>query len=145
MRNGSENKSTIISIGTAVPDFVTNQDTILEFMQYAYDEPVASRKLDVLFNHSGIDKRYSVIPDFCNQGVRELFPETQEIPPLNERVELYKEKALPLAVRAVQRSLKNIHSSLNDIGITHLITVTCTGLYAPGLDAELMEQLNLSP
>jgi predicted naringenin-chalcone synthase len=30
-----------------------------------------------------------------------------------------------------------------DFKVTHLITVTCTGLYAPGFDTEIMEQLNL--
>ena len=54
----------IISIGTAVPKHRTAQPAILEFMQAAYGNDVASRKLNVLFNNSGISSRYSVLPDF---------------------------------------------------------------------------------
>jgi predicted naringenin-chalcone synthase len=56
--------STIISIGTAVPEYGAKQSTILEFMQTAYHDETASRKLNILFHNSGINKRYSVLPDF---------------------------------------------------------------------------------
>ena len=60
--------SKIISIGTALPEFGTKQNTILEFMCTAYDDVTAARKLKVLFHQSGINTRYSVIPDFGNHN-----------------------------------------------------------------------------
>ncbi len=135
----------IVSIATSVPEYTSSQDTILEFMDEAYQDKDASRKLKVLFHHSGINNRYSAIPDFSGTAERVLFPLTHEQPMVSERMDVYKQKALPLAVQAAQKAFENIESSVNDFGITHLITVTCTGMYAPGLDAELLQELNLPP
>ncbi len=142
MKTGSDS-SRIISIGTAVPDYASSQDTILSFMQEAYQDAVASRKLKVLFHQSGINTRHSSIPDFTGSGVRMLFPITHELPDVSERLAVYKQNALPLAVKAVEKAFKSIQTSVRDFVITHLITVTCTGLYAPGIDADLMQELEL--
>lgn len=142
MKTGID-KSRIISIGTAVPEYEALQDTILEFMQDVYSEPVASRKLNMLFQHSGINTRYSVVPDFSNQGSNILFSKNNGKPFLEERIDVYKQHALPLAIGAIHSAFKRLKLPVNEFGITHLITVTCTGLHAPGLDAELMEHLKL--
>ena len=141
MKTGSDT-SRIISIGTAVPDYAASQDTILSFMQEAYQDADASRKLKVLFHHSGINTRHSSISDFAG-GERILFPVTRELPDVAERMNVFKQNALPLAVKAVEKAFDSIQTSVRDFGITHLITVTCTGLYAPGIDADLMHALDL--
>ncbi len=136
--------SKIISIGTAVPQYGTPQKTILDFMRKAYQDDTASRKLNILFSHSGINSRYSVIPDFRSEhGKPRLFIENQSLPTIDDRMKVYKESAVLLALSAIQNSLRKLGTSVEEFGITHLITVTCTGLYAPGLDAEIMEQLDL--
>ena len=57
--------SRIISIGTAVPEFGTKQNDLLAFMVSAYNNnETDSRKLNLLFKNSGIETRYSVVPDF---------------------------------------------------------------------------------
>ncbi|HEY0029419.1 MAG TPA: type III polyketide synthase [Bacteroidia bacterium] len=136
--------SKIISIGTAVPKHRTAQPAILEFMQAAYSNDVASRKLNVLFNNSGISSRYSVIPDFDKSRLEHIFfngtPSTATV---ENRLEVFKERALPLAKQAIDDSFEKINTTIDRFGITHLITVTCTGLSAPGLDAELITLLNL--
>ena len=142
MKTGSK-ASRIISIGTAVPDYLISQDTILNFMQKEYQDPAASRKLNVLFHHSAINSRHSAVPDFSDTDERLLFPLTHELPMVSDRIDVYKRQSLPLAVRAVENSFKNLHTSIAEFGITHLITVTCTGIYAPGLDIELLQALNL--
>ena len=137
--------SKIISIGTAVPQYGTKQNTILRFMQKAYHDDAASRKLNILFSRSGINFRHSVIPDFGNENeLPRLFSENRSLPTIDERLRIYKECAVPLALEAIQNSLAKLKTTLAGFGVTHLITVTCTGLYAPGLDAEIMEKLNLS-
>lgn len=142
METGSK-ASRIISIGTAVPEYLTSQDTILSFMKKEYQDVIASRKLNVLFHQSAINSRYSAVPDFSDTEERQLFPLTHKLPMVSERIDVYKQQSLPLAVRAVENSFKNIHTPFAEFGITHLITVTCTGIYAPGLDIELLQALNL--
>ncbi len=137
--------SRIISIGTAVPEYLTSQDTILQFMHKEYRDPTASRKLSVLFHQSAINSRYSAVPDFSDTDQRSLFPLTHETPMVEKRIDVFKQNALPLAVKAIEDSFQNIHASVAEFGITHLITVTCTGIYNPGLDAELMMELDFPP
>jgi predicted naringenin-chalcone synthase len=136
--------SCIISIGTAVPKYGTSQGMILDFMNAAYNDDASSRKLKVLFNYSGIHSRYSVIPDF-NNSIPEhvLFNGHQSIPNVEDRSHVFKKQAVPLAIGAIESALKKIGTTTEDLGITHLITVSCTGLYAPGIDAEIIEKLDL--
>lgn len=136
--------SRIISIGTAVPQFGTKQTSILDFMQDAYIEEEASRKLNILFSRSGIGTRYSSLPDFMDiENERRLFHRDREIPKVEERLNVYKENALPLAIAAIQNSIEKLGTTITDFKLTHLITVTCTGLYAPGIDTELITHLGL--
>ena len=137
--------SKIISIGTAVPKHRTEQKEILEFMRLAYDNnAVASRKLNVLFNNSGIHTRYSAIPDFDkSRNEHIVFNGTPSTANVENRLEVFKERAIPLAIDAINNSFEKINTTIKEFGITHLITVTCTGIHAPGLDAELIYQLNL--
>ena len=136
--------SKIISIGTAVPDYGTEQSAILDFMHTAYNDDTTSRKLNILFHHSGINTRYSVIPDFNNaKPVHVLFGANQPSPNVEKRLAVFKEHAVPLAIKAIQNSLKKLNITIAGLNPTHLITVTCTGMYAPGIDTEIIEQLNL--
>ncbi len=136
--------SKIISIGTAVPKYGTSQSTILDFMQKAYNDDTTSRKLKILFHNSGINTRYSVLPDFnSEQPEHILFNVNQSAPNVEKRLNVFKKEASLLAISAIHDSFKKINTSIVEFGITHLITVTCTGIYAPGLDSELIEQLNL--
>ena len=48
-----------------------------------------------------------------------------------------------MATEAIQDSLNKLNTNITEFGITHLITVTCTGIYAPGMDSVLIKQLNL--
>jgi predicted naringenin-chalcone synthase len=136
--------STIISIGTAVPQYSAKQSTILEFMKTAYNEATASRKLNILFHNSGINTRYSVLPDFGNnQSESNFFNVSQQVPDVTQRTTVFKENAASLATEAMKSAFQKLDTSIADFKITHLITVSCTGIYAPGLGAELIEQLNL--
>lgn len=127
-----------------MPDNKTNQTEILEFMHAAYDNSVASRKLNVLFHNSGIHTRYSVIPDFDKSRKEHIFfngtPSTANV---EDRLNVFKERAIPLAIKAITNSFKNINTTIDKFGVTHLITVSCTGMCAPGIDAVLVEKLNL--
>jgi predicted naringenin-chalcone synthase len=136
--------SRIISIGTAVPQYGTKQSSILDYMVSAYNDDNVTRKLSLLFNHSGIESRYSTVPDFRNSATEEPFFRTETGEPnVEDRICVYKNEAFLLALKAIEDSFQKINTTIAEFGITHLITVTCTGIYAPGLDAELIARLNL--
>jgi predicted naringenin-chalcone synthase len=54
----------------------------------------------------------------------------------------YVEHAGPLAVRAARQALDR--SGLEPRRVTHLVTVSCTGFRAPGVDVEIIKQLGLA-
>ncbi len=63
-------------------------------------------------------------------------------PPTLRRMEAFREFAPRLAKRTLDRlALTEDERS----GITHVIVTCCTGLYAPGLDYEMVEYLKLNP
>jgi predicted naringenin-chalcone synthase len=137
--------SKIISIGTAVPAYRHRQEDILPFMQriYALDGQ-SNRKLKFLYQQCGIEWRYSVIPDYTRPITEwEFYPPTENLEPfpsLEQRMALYREYAAALSASAIGRCIEGKGKATR---ITHLITVSCTGVSAPGLDLELVEALGL--
>ena len=133
----------IISIGTAVPQFSSNQVDILDFMHAAYRDATASRKLNALFHFSGIERRHSVLPDFSGApAVPQIFA-GEDPPDIEKRMEVFREKAVNLAMDAISNALSKHDTGNGSPGITHLITVSCTGLHAPGIDNGIMERMAL--
>jgi predicted naringenin-chalcone synthase len=136
--------SKIVSISTAVPAFCHSQDKTLDFMQraFALDE-TSKRKLRFMYQQSGISRRYTVIPDFSLPAEQWQFfipgEDLEPFPTLEKRMEWFEQYALPLSVEAIGKCL----AAHNDRKITHLVTVSCTGLSAPGLDLQIMEALDL--
>ena len=136
--------SKILSVGTSVPDYKHKQGDILEFMQrvYALDDD-NRRKIKYLYRQSGIDTRHSIIPDYSLPAPAWHFYSPTEnlepFPSLELRMQWYEKYAAALSLTAIRQCLKKfpLHN------ITHLITVSCTGMSAPGLDLELMELLEL--
>jgi predicted naringenin-chalcone synthase len=137
--------SKIASIGISVPGFRHEQSSILQFMQrvYAFNEG-DRRKLKFLYNHSAIDTRYSVIPDYSRPLPEwKFYPQAENLDPfpsLEQRMVYFQRYAAPLSVDAIRDC---IGGKIRDREITHLITVSCTGMSAPGLDIQVMELLDL--
>jgi predicted naringenin-chalcone synthase len=137
------------AIGTANPVHRIAQPQIAEFMAGALGFGGAdTRKLRALYRVSGIEHRYSVLPDYGrSNGDYTFFPNTPDLEPfptVGQRMAVYRREALPLAVEAVRNSLQQVPDVAAG-SITHLITVSCTGMYAPGLDIELVQALGLRP
>ncbi len=132
--------SKIISIGTAVPDHHAEQGQTLQFMKKMYDDKLASRKLNALFRFSGIKTRYSVVPDFMNNQYPGFFQKDHQ-PDVEQRMKKFGENAAGLSMVAIKRALKD--AGMKNSEVTHLITVTCTGMAAPGLNAEIINKLGL--
>jgi len=137
--------SKIISIGTALPPYRHRQQDIQKFMElvFAMDRG-ENRKLKFLYQHSGIEYRYSTIADY-SRDIKDwrFYPQSENLEPfpsLEHRIQLFNKHAGPLSVAAIRNCIGGfIHSQ----DITHLITVSCTGMSAPGLDLQVMELLDL--
>ena len=141
--------SCISAIGTANPEHRIKQSSILQFMVRAMglDDNNALR-LKKLYDHSGIDYRYSVIPDFGEEDFNKhsFFAKNARMEPFpctQHRLRLYQHHAAAVAASAAEDCLKALPEGFHS-EITHLITVSCTGMHAPGIDIELVERLGLS-
>ena len=139
----------IISIGTAVPAYRHQQDDILRFMQQVHQlDETDKRKLSFLYRHSGIQTRYSVLPDYSLPEEEWTVTQTTAVSAngtllsVDKRMALYKQEALPLSLQAIEQCMEGV---MEVTDVTHLITVSCTGMSAPGLDLEIIEALQLSP
>ncbi|OHX64370.1 type III polyketide synthase [Flammeovirga pacifica] len=123
-------------ITTASPKNVFAQTELEEHMQnvYQFSTERERRLMHMIYHKSGIDKRKSVINDFVG-----FFK--KDIPPtLEERINIFKKEGLALGIEAANNCLVDIDRK----EITHIITVSCTGLSAPGIDIDLIQHLELS-
>lgn len=132
--------SYISHIGTASPEHKFYQNNILDYiLEHGNYDFTDIRKLKTIYRASGIESRYSVLPDFGRETSQNFLFLNGTKPGLSNRMNVYKQNALKLAVEAVEDAL--ITKDLAKV--THLITVSCTGMYAPGLDIDLVNALNL--
>jgi len=136
--------SIITKIGIALPQHKIAQKDIQKFMVDLLEgDEIEKRKLNLMYARSGIENRYSVISDYGKEiNQWEFFPQNKSLlpfPGLEKRMDIYKKSAADLGCKAVFDALDG--DSLKDF--THLISVSCTGLSAPGLDIELVKKLGL--
>lgn len=132
----------ISGIASATPPGVATQEQALDLMVAAAG--LTGDKLRfarAIFERSGIHRRASVLCD--RGGVQSFYPPAGGPPGTAARMELYARHAPPLAARACAEalSLANVPAG----AVTHLVTASCTGFGAPGVDIELIDRLGLRP
>ncbi len=137
--------SKIISIATGVPAYKHQQENIFKFADTIHsNNEIDSRKLKFLYRHSGIDTRYSVLPDYSTTpDDRKFYSKSKDLEPfpdLEKRMEWFAKNATLLSVKTIKDC---IAGQIEPYEITHLITVSCTGMSAPGMDLEIMESMDL--
>jgi predicted naringenin-chalcone synthase len=145
----------ILGMGTAVPATIFDQ---VEGLKIAKSLCCRTEEqttwLPAMYHGTGIDKRHMVLPrplvDDVLHGTKEsasIFLPSGEAndsgPTTGQRMEVYAREAAPLAARAARQALAR--SGVAATGITHLVTVSCSGFYAPGVDCELVHALGLPP
>jgi len=132
----------ILSIGTALPPHEINQEQAYDFVaSLGLYSPSQLRLIRHLYQHSDINKRHSVLPDFNQQMAERKFFKGSQQPTTAQRMKAYQEHALALSMQSVKECMA--HTSIHKSEISHLITVSCTGMYAPGLDIDLVKNLGL--
>ncbi|MBA2611602.1 MAG: type III polyketide synthase [Bacteroidetes bacterium] len=138
--------SVICKIATAVPSNKYEQSHLAGFMSdFLNHSDSQKRKLKLMYGKSGIDTRYSVIPDFdCALEKRKFFSNTKNLEPfptIEHRMQYYNKTALPICIEAIENCFTK---KISKQQITHLITVSCTGLSAPGLDIDIVQHFKLN-
>lgn len=136
-------RSYIHQIQTAVPEFKYSQDELRDRMkEIVGGDEKDQRLLHHIYGRSGIQTRHSVVDDFKTKGSFELFFNGQGATPgTKSRNDTYIKKGRQLYVDVARKLMSS--SELNASDITHLITVSCTGFYAPGPDYDIIKSLGL--
>lgn len=130
----------IAHIATSSPQHAYRQMELLPYMLEVHGgDPVLERQLGLLYGRGGIERRHSVLPDFF-PGQEAVLYKGKGSPSLDRRLEVFKNEALGLAKEAAEKCMEG-HCEPSQV--THLVTVSCTGLFAPGLEFQLLEALGL--
>lgn len=136
----------ITAIGTANPRYKRSQQEAAELVASGLHlKPAERRLLKAIYKATGIGYRYSVLSDYGKEpGQFEFFPNdpNEPYPTTAQRMQIYKNHAIHLALDAIANCFAGIDHEKSQL--THLITVSCTGMYAPGIDIEIVQQLGLS-
>jgi predicted naringenin-chalcone synthase len=135
----------ILSIGTAVPAHrFTQRDACAWVSDSLGATPVQQRWLGKLYGLSGIEARYSCLDDAAALSPGSRFAPGRplsETPTTAERMAIYQRESVQLGAAAAARALAGRTAA----EITHLVVVSCTGFFAPGLDLAIARQLGLGP
>ena len=137
-----DSRVAILGIGSALAPHASRQLDLLPALAPALECGSARERLARrIFANACIEERRFCIPDF-RTGTRKALYETPR-PGLFRRMEVYQREAPRLAASACERALKRARVGADEI--THLVVVTCTGIFTPGPDVELARCLSLRP
>jgi predicted naringenin-chalcone synthase len=134
-------------IETAVPPASYTQERASEFMQANVTaRPAVRRILRSLYRNSGIERRHSVMGNWDGEGGEPLFlaPDGSGLvsPGTGARNEVYTREARALYERLAHSLVENA-PGFEASDVTHVVTLSCTGFFAPGPDYHVVRALGL--
>jgi predicted naringenin-chalcone synthase len=138
----------ILGIGTAVPDHKIDQADAAEQVAHACCGTAEQQRLvKVLYRRTGVRTRHSVLLESNTNGApaEQSFyrPELMPLgPTTGDRMRAYEKHAAELALRASRQAVEE--AGVDGSQVTHLISVSCSGFSAPGVDVTLLQGLALS-
>ena len=140
----------IRGIGTAVPPRTALQDEAAELSPlFCGADERQARMLKVLYRKSGVRTRHSVALRGDEGSLVERTPyfplpthDGDLGPTTAQRMAWYEQEAPSLAEASARRALDESKTAGDEI--THLVTVSCTGFYSPGIDEHLVRALGIS-
>lgn len=143
-------RTALLGFGAGLPKYsIDRQESVAygQMLSFCTDEQY--RRLPVLYRMTGVHKRYSVIleaPPGAAAERQSFFPPPNgpddKGPTTETRMKRYAIEAGPLAETAVRAALTDAHCPPE--AVTHLVTISCSGFAAPGIDYEIIERLGLS-
>jgi alkylresorcinol/alkylpyrone synthase len=128
--NGVVPVAVIAGTAAVVPPFLLTRDTVKRYVKDVFS--LDGKRLEAIhsvIDNSQIDKRHSVFPV-------EYIVEPRPLAQVNRE---YREKAVELGLRAAADTLAHAGMAPSDVDL--LITVSCTGVMIPSLDAYLATEM----
>ena len=123
----------IVAVAKALPQYSRTTEEILPFLDawlFGQEERFI-RKVKKIFEGAMVDKRYSIMDPV------DVFTKTS----FEERNDIYIREVITLGEKVLDKALKKAHWLPTDID--YIITVSCTGIMIPSLDAYLINSLQL--
>lgn len=123
----------ITSVAKALPDYHKQTGDILPFVSQwmSGQEPRFQRKVLKIFENAAVDKRYSIM------NPEEVFTATS----FQEKNDIYIREVKKLGRKVLIDALQKANWQANSLD--YIITVSCTGIMIPSLDAYLINDLGL--
>ena len=133
----------LAGIGTSVPRHRISQADAAEIAkQYSCETPAQERLFQTLYRRAGVDSRSCVVLDASEgplEGRQAFYAHSS--PTTLQRMRKYEAEAGALALEAAELALRR--AGVDRTRVTHLVTVSCSGFYAPGFDIGLVRDLPL--
>jgi alkylresorcinol/alkylpyrone synthase len=123
----------IISVAKQLPKFFRETKEIMPFLDAwltGQDERFI-KKVKKIFEGANVDKRYSIMDPI------EVFTETS----FEKRNNIYTREVIELGEKVLEKALKQVNWKPEELD--YIITVSCTGIMIPSLDAYLINKLKL--
>lgn len=139
----------IVGLGCAAPPHaITQQDAATQAAAISGESrPGVMAKL---YSQAGVQTRHSVVLRSSTNGApaeqgfyRASNHESPFGPTTGERMRRYEEEASELALTAALHALHD--AGIEPRALGQLVTVSCSGFAAPGVDVQLVERLQLDP
>jgi predicted naringenin-chalcone synthase len=123
----------IVSVAKQLPKYTRPTDEILPWVKLwmSEQEERFQRKVMKLFEGAGVDRRYSIM------DAEEVFTNTS----FEEKNDIYVREVTKLAEQSLIKSLEKAQLKPQDID--YIITVSCTGIMIPSVDAYLINSLKM--
>ena len=133
----------IAGIGTAVPQHRISQADAAEIAkQYSCETPAQERLFQTLYQRAGVTGRNSVVLDASEGPLQNRQAFYAHVSPTTRaRMQKYEAEAGDLVLNAARLAIRN--AEVTPTRITHLVTISCSGFYAPGFDINLIKRLPL--
>ena len=123
----------IVQLAKALPQYCRSTQEIIPFVNLWLEgqDDRFRRKVVKIFEGSGVDRRYGIMP------IEDVFTATS----FEEKNAVYAEEVKKLGRKALETALKDASWASEDLDF--IITVSCTGIMIPSLDAYLVNELHL--
>lgn len=123
----------ISSVSKSLPQYTRSTDEIMPFLDvwlYGQEERF-QRKVKKIFEQAAVDRRYSIM------SPEEVFNNTS----FEEKNDIYVREVKKLGIDVLRKALEK--SNWEGESLDYIITVSCTGIMIPSLDAYLINELEL--
>lgn len=129
----------IEGIATGSPIEIYDQAEAGERVAALFADPTQQARIPRVYQKTRIDTRHLVVDPLD----AEFLEFSRKPATIRDRMDLFYQHAVPLAVDVAGRALAGLDNPAEDLGL--LVFVTSTGFIAPGVDVAVVKQLGLSP